>query len=397
MDRQPLSGYDKVMRRAVFPFCAVFLLVALIPLFAGESPREDALRERAAHLVGDLDDRVLAAQVLLTGIDGKGALDSGMAALLRRIPAGGVMLFRYNLSIKKTEIAPFLKTVSDTVICGGGMVPFMAVDHEGGYVYRFDEGVTRLPAPLSYWERSRMGNKTRGGKRQREILAEVEEDAFRSGEEIRGMGITLNLAPVAEVLTGGNKAFLGDRSYGPNAAFVTAACTAFIRGMERAGILCAVKHFPGNTGEDPHDRKSVLAADRAELNRMTAPMMRLFKSPHPPVVMVSHVLASAWDGERSASLSSAVIGSWLRGELGFGGVVLADDFAMGAVARNPGEAAVEALNAGVDMLMTWPLNISAIHTAILDALREGRLPRARLEDAAARIVYEKLRLGIVPP
>ena len=331
-----MSGYDKVMRRAVFPFCIMFLLVALIPLFAGENPRKDALRERAAQMVRDLDDRVLAAQVLLTGIDGKGALDSGMAALLRRIPAGGIMLFRYNLSIEKTEITSFLKTVSDTVGSGGGMVPFMAVDHEGGYVHRFGEGVTRLPAPLTYWERSRMENKAHGRKKQREILAEVEEDAFRSGEEIRSMGITLNLAPVAEVLTGGNKAFLGDRSYGPNAVFVTAACTAFIRGMERAGILSAVKHFPGNTGEDPHDRKSTLAADRAELNRMISPMIRLFKSPHPPMVMVSHVLASAWDGERSASLSSAVIGSWLRGELGFGGVVLADDFAMGAVARNPG-------------------------------------------------------------
>jgi beta-N-acetylhexosaminidase len=49
------------------------------------------------------------------------------------------------------------------------------------------------------------------------------------------------------------------------------------------------------------------------------------------------------------------------------------------------------------MLMAWPLNINAIHTAILNALREGRLSRARLEDAAARIIYEKLRLGIVPP
>jgi beta-N-acetylhexosaminidase len=199
------------------------------------------------------------------------------------------------------------------------------------------------------------------------------------------------------VLTDGNRAFLDDRSYGPDAAFVEAACAAFIRGMERAGILCTVKHFPGNTGEDPHERKSVLAADRAELNRMAAPMIRLLKSSRPPVVMVSHVLVPAWDGERSASLSPAVIGSWLRGELGFGGVVLADDFAMGAVARNPGEAAVEALNAGVDMLMAWPLNINAIHAAILEALREGRLPRTRLEDAAARIIYEKLRLGIMPP
>jgi beta-N-acetylhexosaminidase len=115
------------------------------------------------------------------------------------------------------------------------------------------------------------------------------------------------------------------------------------------------------------------------------------------MVMVSHVLVSAWDSERSASLSSAVIGAWLRKDLGFTGVVLADDFAMGAVSssRDPAEAVVEALNAGVDMVMAWPLNINAIHAAILAALREGRLPRKRLEDAATRIIYEKIRLGII--
>jgi beta-N-acetylhexosaminidase len=386
------------MRRAVLPFFAAFLLFAPIPLFTGETSREEALRVRAVQMAKSLNDRALAAQVLLTGIDGKGSLNNGMKALLRRIPAGGILLFRYNLSVKKTEIAPFLEAVSGAVRSGGGIAPFMAVDHEGGAVHRFGEGVTRLPAPLAYWEKIRAGEEGRaGGKTQRETLAELEEDAFLSGEEMRGLGITLNLAPVAEVLTDGNRVFLDDRSYGPDAAFVEAACAAFIRGMERAGILCTVKHFPGNTGVDPHNGKSVLIADRAELNRMAAPMIRLFKSPRPPVVMVSHVLTPAWDSERSASLSPAVIGSWLRGELGFGGLVLADDFTMGAASSAPKEAAVEALNAGVDMLMAWPLNINTIHAAILNALHEGRLPRARLEEAAARIIYEKLRLGIVPP
>jgi beta-N-acetylhexosaminidase len=391
----------KTMRRAVFVFFAAFLLAAAIPpVPSGETLREDALRERAAQLVKRLDDRALAAQVLLTGIDGKGVPDNGMTALLRRIPAGGIMLFRYNLSVEKEKIAPFLIAVSDTIVSGGGIAPFMAVDHEGGAVYRFGEGVTRLPAPLSYWEKSRAGDgEDAEGKAWREAVAVVEEDAFRSGEEIRGMGITVNLAPVAETLTGGNRAFLDDRSYGPNAAFVTDASAAFIRGMERAGILCVVKHFPGNTGEDPHDRKSVLTGDRAALNKMADPMIRLLKTPRPPMLMVSHALVPARDGERSASLSKAVIGGWIREEIGFDGVILTDDFAMGAVspALDPAEAAVEALNAGADMLMAWPSNLNAIHRAILDALREGRLPRARLEEAAVRIIYEKLRLKITPP
>jgi beta-N-acetylhexosaminidase len=395
-----VSGYDSSMRRAFFPFQAAFLLAVLIPLSAGENPLDDPLRLRAVQLAKGLDDRALAAQVLLTGIDGKGSLEDGMKALLRRVPAGGIMLFRYNLSVEKPEIAPFLEDAAAAVRAGSGITPFIAVDHEGGSVHRFGEGVARLPAPLAYWEKTRAAEEeSAGGTARQEALARVEEDAFRSGEEIRSLGITLNLAPVAEVLTDGNKAFLDNRSYGPDAAFVEAACAAFIRGMEKAGILCAVKHFPGNTGEDPHKGQSVLAGDRGELNRVAAPMIRLLKIPHPPVVMVSHALAPAWDRERSASLSPEVIGSWLRGEIGFSGVVLADDFMMGAVssARDPRAAAIEALNAGVDLLMAWPSGLAAVHAAILAALREGRLPRARLEEAAARIIYEKLRLGITPP
>jgi beta-N-acetylhexosaminidase len=384
--------YPLTKRRAVSVFLAAFLLAAPLRILAGET-----LRERAALLAASLDDSNLAAQTLLTGIDGKESLRDDTAALLRRIPAGGVMLFRYNLSVEKEKIAPFLIAVSDAILSGGGIPPFVAVDHEGGQVHRFAAGITRLPAPLDYWERSRSGNRMSGGKKRRAMLAKVEEDAFRSGEELRSLGITLNLAPVAETLSGGNKAFLDDRSYGPNSAFVTAACAAFIRGMERAGILCVVKHFPGNTGADPHSGKSVIEADRTDLARMTAPMLRLIESPHPPMLMMSHAVVPAWDGERSASLSKAVIGGLLREELGFSGVVLADDLTMGAVspAQTPAEAAVAALNAGADMLMVWPPDINAIHRAILDALREGRLSRARLEDAAARIIYEKLRNGLL--
>jgi beta-N-acetylhexosaminidase len=266
------------------------------------------------------------------------------------------------------------------------------VDHEGGYVHRFGEGVRHLPTPLSYWEDAQ----ARGREHALELL---EEDARASGREIRALGITMNLAPVAEVLTEENLAFLDDRSYGPDAAVVEAAASAFIRGMEEAGIICVVKHFPGNTGADPHEKGVVLSARREGLDQMTAPMAALIRSGI-PALMVSHVLVPARDPapNRIASLSPVVIGEWLRKELGFTGIVVADDFSMGAAAvsgYNPEEAAVAALNAGVDMVMTWPANLTAIHAAILTALREERLSRNRLLEAAERIIYEKIRRGII--
>jgi beta-N-acetylhexosaminidase len=89
---------------------------------------------------------------------------------------------------------------------------------------------------------------------------------------------------------------------------------------------------------------------------------------------------------------------WLRQNLGFSGIVLGDDFSMGAVSAagiKEEDAAIEALNAGVDMVMAWPRSLGALHRAILGALKNGSLKRERLREAAARILYEKLRWGLV--
>jgi beta-N-acetylhexosaminidase len=367
--------------------CAVlFLLLCVLgaPTLAAQGTERPVTE--ALGMARSLEDSVLAAQVLLTGIDGKGTLGPGMRALLGEVPAGGVLLFRYNLSVRREEVAPFLAQVRAAALFRGGegLAPLIAVDHEGGLVHRLGEGLTRLPPPLSYWERLRDG-----GDRE-VILRDLEESAFRSGGELRELGITVNLAPVAETLSPENRDFLGSRSYGPDPAFVEDAASAFIRGMGRAGVVCAVKHFPGSSG-DPHRRAVSLAGDRAALNSLVRPLAALL--PSAPLVMVSHVRVPAWDAGQSASLSPAVIGGWLRGELGFDGAVLADDFSMaGSSERDNGRAAVAALNAGADWIMCWPSNLAATHRAILAALASGSLPRERLVEAAARIIAVKLRL-----
>jgi beta-N-acetylhexosaminidase len=109
--------------------------------------------------------------------------------------------------------------------------------------------------------------------------------------------------------------------------------------------------------------------------------------------MVSHIVVPAWDAGKNASLSEVVMKEKLRGEFGFGGIIMADDFSMGAVSGgyDTAEKSQAALAAGADMVMAWPRNLVSVHGAILAALEDGSLPRARLEDAASRIVREKLR------
>jgi beta-N-acetylhexosaminidase len=173
--------------------------------------------------------------------------------------------------------------------------------------------------------------------------------------------------------------------------------------METAGVLCVVKHFPGSAGADPHLFLSVLHEDRAGLAELTAPFESLIRDGRARAVMVSHSVVPALDGGNTASLSPAVMDGWLRRELGFAGIIICDDFSMGAVslggrgeiALRPETAAVRALAAGTDMVLVWPPDLRRTHREIQAALADGRLSRERLREAAGRIISEKMRMGMI--
>ncbi|MDR1443650.1 MAG: glycoside hydrolase family 3 protein [Treponema sp.] len=371
---------------------ALFCLAA-----AGLSAQEG----RAAAIAAAMDNSALAAHVIMSGVDGSSRLGAEMGRIFRECPPGAVMLFRYNLNGPADTVRMFLdecRTVVEQAVRAASSTavpPFFAVDHEGGQVHRFGPGIARLPAAASWEERA-------GQEGRAAALAALEAAAYESGKEIRGLGLNLSLAPVAEVLNNDNRSFLEDRSFSADAVFAADAAAAYIRGMERAGVGCVAKHFPGNSGADPHKDAAVLAGSREELAQAVRPFAALIRdasSGGPPLagIMVSHALVPAWDPERIGSVSPVLINSWLRGDLGFRGIVLADDFSMTAAASrvSPEEAAVLSLAAGADMVMAWPSGLRKLHRAILAALERGALSRSRLEEAAARIIAEKIRLGLL--
>ncbi len=115
------------------------------------------------------------------------------------------------------------------------------------------------------------------------------------------------------------------------------------------------------------------------------------------VVMLSHARFPALDPDAPASLSPAVIGR-LKGDLGFRGVVLTDDVAMKALSAEggAGSAAVTAVRAGADMVMASGGRVAReVYRSLLGAVRSGELPEARVRDAAARILTQKIRFGLL--
>jgi len=376
----------------------------------------------AARIAANLDIKRLSAQLIICGIDGKGRLNREMRTLLEECPAGGVMLFRYNLDTSTEEIQKFTVEISacisarsardlvpdkdstkneespeadDDFFCG--IPPFVAVDQEGGQVSRFKKGVAVLPPAASYGELA-------NNSEQDDAIALIETDSFRAGTEMFSLGINMNFAPVAESLNDDNREFLDTRSYGADPAFVSEAAAAFIRGMERAGVLCVVKHFPGSAGKDPHRFASIINDSIDELNVIISPFSKLIGTGQARALMAAHTLIPARDPARVASLSPVVMQNWLRDELGFSGIIICDDFSMTAAwQRSAGSsvpadhvaAAVKSLAAGADMVMAWPPDIRRTHRAIQNALADGSLSEERLREAAARIICEKIRMGLI--
>ncbi len=205
--------------------------------------------------------------------------------------------------------------------------------------------------------------------------------------EARAAGINLVFAPVADVHTEDANPIIGVRAFGSEPRTVAEFVAAFVRGLERAGVVGTVKHFPGHgdTRRDSHIELPVVDADRATLESRELVPFRAAFAESVKAVMTAHVEYPALDSG-PATLSRAIMTDLLRGDLGFRGLVVTDALLMGGIAEvhGPGEAAVRALEAGVDVLL-MPADAEATVEGVANAVESGRLTEERLDDSIARI------------
>lgn len=342
-----------------------------------------ALRATVAEartVVAAMDDEELLGQLLMIGVDGVSRLSQASLEQLRAVRPGAVLLFGYNVSDRPEALAALTAQIRSAAVVRG-LPPFVAIDHEGGSVYRFKGGLTRLPSAKA--------------------LGAAGDDAARAsgraaGSELLALGVTMNLAPVVEALSDTNRAFLVDRAWSTEPVAAGRLAAEFIGACQAQGVAACAKHFPGNGSADPHVALPVIGAAKAELERQYYEPFRQAIQGGVAAIMLSHTLVQAIDRAAPASLSARVIAE-LTGRLGFAGIVLTDDLVMAALSRSggAGAAAVTALTAGADMLMvSGGPAVESVRKAVRAALADGRLPRERLVDAATRIVAQKLRFGL---
>jgi beta-glucosidase-like glycosyl hydrolase len=216
---------------------------------------------------------------------------------------------------------------------------------------------------------------------------------------LRALGVNLDFAPVCDVNDNPKNPVIGVRSFGDDPDTVSEYARAVHLGLRDAGVLSCAKHFPGHgdTAVDSHLALPVSPHDRVRLERIELVPFRALLA-EVPMTMVAHLACpELGDGELPATLAPRIATDLLRRELGFQGVAVTDAMDMQGVAGQFGveEAAVRALDAGCDLLL-YCFEIEKpqrARAALVSAVGSGRISRARLEEAAARI--ERLRAQAV--
>ena len=216
------------------------------------------------------------------------------------------------------------------------------------------------------------------------------------GESMRELGVHQGLAPVLDVSKDPDSHFMGKRIISSDENTVSEIGAACVDGLHDAGVLSIVKHFPGHgsTNTDSHDATPVVTKSYDSLRSYDLVPFRNVLRYGADGVMVSHILFESIDSDHVASQSSIVIGDLLRGEYGFDGIVMSDDFRMAGLRNRVSldKAAVRFLLAGGDLILCGANHEyqKKILTGIYNALQDGTLTEERINESVFRILSAKL-------
>jgi beta-N-acetylhexosaminidase len=325
---------------------------------------------------GGLSLRRQVGQLLILSFHGTTA-PGYVGNILRDGTAGGAILFRENVASPGQ-----LRSLTGGLQRAGRGSVLVAADQEGGAVRVVD-----FAGPAV-------------GQADQPTPAAAGAAARAAARDLRGDGINVNLAPVADVVDPPGSA-VGGRAYPGGPAAVAANVAAAVRGAAEGRGGATAKHFPGlGAGDQNTDRGPVTIARSAGALRADLVPFRAAVDAGVPLVMASHALYPALDPRRIASQSPAVLRGLLRGELRFRGAIVADSIEARAVIRRSdvGTAAVRSVAAGADLvLMTGPGSFRLVFPRLLAEARRSVSFRARVSDAVEHVLALKRGLGLRAP
>jgi beta-N-acetylhexosaminidase len=312
----------------------------------------------------------MTARAFITGISGT-KLSATERDFLREAGPWGFILFKRNVTSPE-QVRRLVAECRDAV---GRDAPVL-IDQEGGRVQRLGPPHWPLYPPGALY--GRLYDKDRASG-----LAAAELGARLIASDLKALGIDVDCLPVADVPARGASAVIGDRAYGTTPDQVAAIGAAIAAGLLAGGVLPVLKHLPGHgrARADSHERLPVVATPREELEACDfaafTPLSWL------PLGMTAHVVFSCIDPVAPATTSATIVREVIRGRIGFEGLLMSDDIAMGALSGAAASRARAALAAGCDVVLHCNGKLDEMQAVAAEAPRLAGASARRAEAALA--------------
>jgi beta-N-acetylhexosaminidase len=363
---------------------AAFVLVCLLLMFT----RAQADIQSVDSLLAEMTLEQKVAQMFLVVLYGPVLNEPGRDFLQQWQP-GGVVIFNSNAGTPEA-VTRLTNHWQQTVLDAGGLPMFITTDQEGGVIARLKDGFTEWPVPML-------------------LTASGDVNlAYRVGQamanELKAVGLNMNLAPVADLYTNLRNPVIGRRSFGSDPERTGQMLAALIRGMQAGGVMATAKHFPGHgdTDRDSHTSLPIVQYPREELERVEFAPFRWTIAAGVESMMVAHIWYPALDSVQTpASLSHNVVTRLLREDMAFRGLIMTDALEMDAIdtVYTYGEASIMAIHAGVDLVALGahltPNQQANAMQSVVDAVRNGQIDESRIDASVRRILDAKARYGVL--
>ncbi|MEM8643635.1 MAG: glycoside hydrolase family 3 N-terminal domain-containing protein [Pseudomonadota bacterium] len=343
----------------------------------------------------------MIGQTIMVGFPGRRRHDRGVQAVLEQLrdgTIGGVILFPKNIA-NRAQLTALTEALKQT---RSDLLPFIAVDQEGGKVQRLRarKGFDWFPSAKLVGDNLSLDSQ------------DIAEEIYRQmAVELATLGFNMNLGPVVDVDINPNNPVIGllGRSFGDSADIVSPMAAAFANAHRAANVATVAKHFPGHGSSSVDSHRTSVDISQSWREEELDPYRRLALQGLLDGVMLGHLYHPRFSDLQGlpASLSAKAV-DVLRGSdgIGFDGVIISDDMEMGAIRERftAEEAAVRAIRAGTDIVIFSNIDRDDpefgrhIHRALVDAVCDGQISKQRIEDAYRRVVRlkEQLKTNTLP-
>lgn len=355
-----------------------------------EKSPEQLLEERIDAKMAQmtLEERVLQMFMItpeaLTGYGTVTAAGDVTYQSLQKYPVGGIILFAQNV-IDPDQLGTMngnLQNYSEEIT---GLPMFISVDEEGGKVARIAKN-----SNFSVETFSDMRSIGDSGD-----TAKAYEVGNTIGAYLNQYGFNLDFAPDADVLTNPDNQVIGTRSFGTDPYVVSEMTQSVVKGLEDNQVYACLKHFPGHGATSGDTHAGYAYTDKTLDELMQSELVPFSNGIQNGVhfIMVSHIAAPQVTGDNlPASLSSYMIQTVLRNQMGYDGIVITDAMNMGAISDSYGsaDAAVRAVNAGADIVL-MPKDFVSAYQGVLNAVENGTISTDRIDESVRRILRLKMQ------